>query len=32
MTLEEAKKVYKKNNCSLFVMAREDKDNYNLYK
>ena len=32
MTLEEAKKVYKKNNCSLFVMAREDMDNYTLYK
>lgn len=32
MTLEEAKKLYKKNNCSLFVMAREDADNYILYK
>lgn len=32
MTLEEAKKTYKNNNCSLFVMAREDKDNYTLYK
>ena len=32
MKLEEAKDVYKKNNCSLFVMAREDQDNYILYK
>ena len=32
MTIEEAKKIYKKNNCSLFVMAREDADNYTLYK
>lgn len=32
MTIEEAQKVYKKNNCSLFVMAREDLDNYTLYK
>jgi len=32
MTLEEAKIVYKKNNCSLFVMAREDMENYTLYK
>ncbi len=32
MTLEEAKKIYKKNNCSLFVMAREDADNYVLYE
>ena len=32
MTLEEAKKIYKKNNCSLFVMAREDVDNYVLYE
>ena len=32
MTLEEAKIVYKKNNCSLFVMAREDMDNYAIYK
>ena len=27
MTLDEAK-----NNCSLFVMAREDLQNYNAYK
>lgn len=32
MTIEEAKKVYKKYQCSLFVMAREDRDNYELYK
>lgn len=32
MTLEEAKKVYKKNYCSLFVMSREDADNYMKYK
>lgn len=32
MTLEEAKEIYKKNNCSLFVMAREDMENYILYK
>lgn len=32
MTLEEAKNIYKKNSCSLFVMAREDAENYILYK
>lgn len=32
MTIDEAKDVYKKNSCSLFVMAREDLVNYNLYK
>lgn len=32
MTLDEAKNIYKKNNCSLFVMAREDLQNYNAYK
>ena len=32
MTIEEAKKVYKKYNCSLFAMAREDKKSYDLYK
>lgn len=32
MTLEEAEIIYKKSNCSLFVMAREDLTNYNLYK
>lgn len=32
MTLEEAEKVYKKNGCSLFVMAREDLDHYTLYQ
>lgn len=32
MTIEEARNIYKKNNCSLFVMAREDFDSYTLYK
>lgn len=32
MTIDEAKDIYKKNNCSLFVMAREDLKNYNSYK
>lgn len=32
MTIEEAKKIYIKNGCSLFTMAREDADNYILYK
>lgn len=32
MTIEEARNVYQKNNCSLFVMAREDFDNYILYR
>lgn len=32
MTIKEAKDIYKRNNCSLFVMAREDLDNYKLYK
>ena len=32
MTLDEAKIIYKKNNCSLFVMAREDLQNYIAYK
>lgn len=32
MTLEEAKRVYMNNKCSLFVMAREDRLNYDLYR
>lgn len=32
MRIEEARNIYKKNNCSLFVMAREDVDNYTAYK
>lgn len=32
MTLDEAEDLYKKNNCSLFTMAREDLTKYTLYK
>lgn len=32
MTLEEAKELYMKYNCSLFAMAREDMPNYTLYR
>lgn len=32
MTIDEAKKLYFKYDCSLFVMARENKDAYENYK
>lgn len=32
MNLKDAEKIYKENNCSLFIMSREDFDNYLLYK
>lgn len=32
MTFEEAKKIYQKYDCSLFAMAREEKQHYEDYK